>query len=54
VERNLFRRRLRQLARETVPRRGFDAVVSPSVKLAEIRWRNLLEDFDRLVSEAAP
>lgn len=53
VERNLFRRRLRQLAKESELGEGFDAVVSPCVKLAEIRWRFLLEDFNRLVSEAS-
>ncbi len=52
VERNLFRRRLRQLARETVPERGFDAVIGPSLKLAEIPWSLLQKDFYHLVSEA--
>lgn len=52
VERNLFRRRLRQLAREEREGRGFDAVVTPLVKLREIGWPALRDDFNKLVTEA--
>lgn len=52
VERNLFRRRLRQLAREDHGQPGFDAVITPILKLREIGWKALRDDFSMLVLDA--
>jgi len=52
VERNLFRRRMRHLAREAPAGPGFDAVVTPQLKLSEIGWFALREDFALLLKEA--
>lgn len=51
VERNLFRRRMRHLAREAPAGPGFDAVVTPQLKLREIGWCSLCEDFAMLLKE---
>jgi ribonuclease P protein component len=46
VARNLFRRRLRQLAIENASGCvGIDAVVAPLMKLREIDWVSLRDDF---------
>lgn len=52
VERNLFRRRMRHLAREAPTGQGFDAVVTPRLKLRETGWTALREDFEMLLREA--
>lgn len=52
VERNRFRRRMRHLAREAHAGPGFDAVVTPRLKLREIGWCSLCEDFALLLREA--
>ncbi len=53
VERNLFRRRLRHLAREAAGKGpGFDAVVTPIGKLSGIGWPAMCEDFAVLLQEA--
>lgn len=52
VQRNLFRRRMRHLAREASAGPGFDAVVTPQLKLWEIGWSSLCEDFAKLLREA--
>lgn len=49
VERNLFKRRLRQYSVEKEVERGFDAVVFPEKKLVDISWIDLKEDMDMFV-----
>ena len=52
VERNLFKRRLRQFSVEKVVRSGFDAVIFPTVQLQKASWSIMLADMERLVRQA--
>lgn len=52
AERNLFKRRLRQYSVETVPTKGYDAVIFPMEKLTGIRWRDMKKDMDQLTEDA--
>lgn len=47
VQRNLMRRRLRQLASKAVI--GADVVVKPAGKLSEVRWADVRDDFAELL-----
>lgn len=49
VERNLFKRRLRQHSVEKVLKKGFDAVIFPIVPLKETNWNKILNDMEKLV-----
>ncbi len=49
VERNLFKRRLRQYSVEKEVEQGFDAVVFPEKKLVSISWKDMKEDIDMIV-----
>jgi len=49
VQRNLFKRRLRQYSVESVVIKGFDAVIFPTVPLKYTDWKMIKVDMDRLV-----
>jgi len=51
VERNLFRRRVKSLARELEGGPGADVVILPQGKLGDKTWQMLQEDFLRLIRE---
>jgi len=52
VERNLFKRRLRQYSAERAVDIGFDAVIFPIVPLKETNWNKMMEDMEKLVFHA--
>ncbi|MCK5840540.1 MAG: ribonuclease P protein component [Candidatus Sabulitectum sp.] len=52
VQRNLFKRRLRQYSVEVVVEKGFDAVIFPTVPLKDTDWKMIKVDMDRLVKHA--
>jgi len=49
VERNLFKRRLRQYSVQRRVEQGFDAVIFPNVPLLETNWKKIKEDMEKLV-----
>jgi len=52
VERNLFKRRLRQYSAEKRMEKGFDAVIFPIVQLEETNWKMIKDDMEKLVKHA--
>jgi ribonuclease P protein component len=52
VERNLFKRRLRQYSVERKVDRGLDAVIIPRVKLKKMNWKIMKADMDEFVKQA--
>lgn len=51
VERNLFRRRVKSLARERTSCTGADIVILPQGRLGDATWPMVREDFRRLSEE---
>jgi ribonuclease P protein component len=49
VQRNLFKRRLRQYSVENKVSVGFDAVILPQIKLEATKWALIKDDMDKLV-----
>ncbi|MEA3265803.1 MAG: ribonuclease P protein component [Candidatus Fermentibacteria bacterium] len=49
VQRNLFKRRLRQYSVEVVVEKGFDAVIFPTIPLKYINWKMIKVDMEKLV-----
>jgi len=49
VQRNLFKRRLRQYSVEVVLEKGIDAVIFPVIPLKESDWKTIKADMDKLV-----
>lgn len=52
VERNLFKRRLRQFSVEILVNTGFDAVVFPVKPLGCTNWKKMKADMEKLVEQA--
>ncbi len=52
VERNVFKRRLRQYSVEKVVEKGFDAVIFPIVPLKKTNWKTIKADMEKLVRRA--
>ncbi len=52
VERNLFKRRLRQFSVERNVEIGFDAVIFPTVKLKKTSWSSIEKDMEDMVGRA--
>lgn len=52
VNRNLFKRRLRQYSAEKVVAKGFDAVIFPTIPLKKTSWKAILADMENLVRYA--
>ncbi len=52
VERNLFKRRLRQYSTEKAVDVGFDAVIFSIVPLKKTNWNKMMEDMEKLVIQA--
>lgn len=51
VERNLFRRRIKGLARMRGEGQGVDVIILPVGKLGDKTWKMIVEDFGRLEGE---
>jgi ribonuclease P protein component len=52
VQRNLFRRRLRQYSAEAVVEQGYDAVIFPLLPLKDTRWADMKQDMEALSKRA--
>lgn len=50
VKRNLMRRRIKGLAEQNRKRGGVDIVILPAGKLRDVRWTDIREDFQKMMS----